>query len=296
MPARSMTGFAESTASSGDFAVEVTMRSVNHRSLDIRLRTPPEIAWLEATIRRRIRDRVRRGGLTVQLKLETSRERTFEVDAQQVRARLDALERIAAICGIPSQPNPHRLLVLPGILQEREPSLDREGVGQLVLEALEQAIGRLDRERIEEGRGLIEDIKGYADAVAAELEGLAKTVPVAARAGEDRVRRRLADLGVAPRVDRERVIQEVAILASRSDASEELQRLRAHVDALRVCIGEGSEMGKRIDFLAQEMNREATTLLSKAQPLGACALPVTESGIRIRAAIGKIREQTMNLE
>lgn len=296
MPARSMTGFAESTAGSGDLAVAVTMRSVNHRSLDIRLRTPAEIAWLEASMRQRIRGRVRRGGLTVQVKLETSRDCTFDVQHHQVRARLDALQQIAAICGIPLQPNPHRLLMLPGILREREPALDREGLGQVVLEALDQALERLDLDRATEGRGLIEDIKGYAEVVEAELDGLAETVPVAERAGADRVRRRLADLEGTPRVDRARVIQEVGILAGRSDASEELQRLRAHVDALRVCIDEGGEIGKRIDFLAQEMNREATTLLSKAQPLGACALPVTESGIRVRAAIEKIREQTMNLE
>ena len=296
MAAQSMTGFAEARAADSDFAVNVVIRSVNHRSLDIKLRGPQQAPWLETRLRREIRQRVRRGSLYVTIELVFPAESAVRVDDEFIRARLDALRRVSEICGVPAQPDPHQLVSLAGAVVQDRPELDRKRLEIVVLKGLERGLEMLDRVRTAEGRELIADIRGHADTISTELEGLSKSVSLAVDASRARLRQRLAELVETVAVEPQRLAQESAILASRCDVSEELQRLRAHVTALWSCLENDAEVGKRIDFLAQEMNREANTLLSKAQHLGSGALAITESGIRIRAAVEKIREQAMNLE
>ncbi len=294
--ARSMTGFSEARADDGDLAVRVAIRSVNHRSLDIKLKIPQEAAWLETRVRRAIRQRVRRGSLYVTIELDCRSDSAPRVDGALIRSRVDALRQIARICGVPAKPDPHQLMILPGALLQDEPDFDQKKLAGLAVEGLDRGLMILDSVRAEEGQGLIEDIRGHADAIATDLDRLSESLPAALKASRARLRQRLADLLGTAAVDPQRLAQEMAVLASRSDASEELQRLRSHVAGLRRCMENELEVGKRIDFLAQEMNREANTLLSKAQPLGSSALAITEAGIRIRAAIERIREQAMNLE
>lgn len=291
-----MTGFSEARAEHSDFAVKVAIRSVNHRSLEIKLRSPQEMGWLESRIRKQIRQIVRRGSLYVTVELVFHADSVARVDEVLIKARMDALRQISEICGVPVKPDPHQLMSLPGAVIRERPELERERIESVVLEGLARGIAILNRVRTAEGRELIDDIRGHADAVGAELDSLAESVPAAVEASHARLEQRLAQLVGSVAADPQRLAQEAALLASRSDVSEELQRLRSHVAALRSCMEHDQEVGKRIDFLAQEMNREANTLLSKAQPLGAGALAVTESGVRIRAAIEKIREQAMNLE
>ena len=291
-----MTGFAEARAEDSDFAVNVAIRSVNHRSLDIKLRGPQRAPWLETRLRRLIRQRVRRGSLHVTIELVFPPGSAARVDDELIRARLDALRQVSEICGVPARPDPHQLISLPGALVQDRPELERKRLESVVVEGLERGLEILHRVRTAEGRELIADIGGHADAIATELERLSESVPAAVKATRARLRQRLAELLETVAVDPQRLAQETAMLANRSDVSEELQRLRAHVAALWSCIENGHQVGKRIDFLAQEMNREANTLLSKAQPLGSDALAFTEAGIRIRAAVEKIREQAMNLE
>ena len=291
-----MTGFAEARAEDSDFAVNVGIRSVNHRSLDIKLRGPQQAPWLETRLRKEIRQRVRRGSLYVTIELVFPTESALRVDDEFIRARLAALRRVSEICGVPAQPDPHQLISLAGAVVRERPELDRKRLESVVVEGLERGLEILDRVRTVEGRELIADIRGHADAITAELDGLSNSVAAAVEATHARLRQRLAEVMETVAVEPHRLAQESAILASRSDVSEELQRLRAHVAALGSCIENDHQVGKRIDFLAQEMNREANTLLSKAQHLGSGALAITESGIRIRAAVEKIREQALNLE
>ena len=296
MAAHSMTGFAEARAEDSDFEVNVAIRSVNHRSLDIKLRGPQQAHWLETRLRREIRRRVRRGSLYVTIEVDFRTESALRVDDEFIRARLDALRRVSEICGVPAQPDPHQLVGLAGAVVQHRPEINRKRLEILVLEGLERGLEILDGVRSAEGRELMADIRGHADTIMSELDGLPEAVSAAVETGRARLRQRLAELMETVAVEPQRLAQESAILAGRCDVSEELQRLRAHVTALWSCIENEDEVGKRIDFLAQEMNREANTLLSKAQHLGSGALAITESGIRIRAAIEKIREQAMNLE
>ena len=291
-----MTGFGEASAENGGCAVSVGIRSVNHRSLDIKFKLPPEAANLESSMRRAIRRRVLRGSLHVAVRLDSRGAAIVRIDRQLVEARLDAMRQLGKLCGFDARPDPNTLINLPGVLLMETPKIESGSLGALIDEGLDRALEQLNQSRTEEGLALGRDIGRHATAIASELEELSDAVPAAVDASRARLQRRLRELLGADDIDPQRLAHEFAILATRSDISEELQRLRTHVKAVRDCLEHGGEIGKRIDFLAQEMNREANTLLSKAQPLGASALRVTASGIRIRAAIEKIREQAMNLE
>jgi uncharacterized protein (TIGR00255 family) len=152
------------------------------------------------------------------------------------------------------------------------------------------------RNRTREGEGIASDIRDRARAIQKEAEQLAVTVPEIASRFQQRIEKRLHELlGEAP-VDPQRTLQEAAILADRTDISEELQRLKAHTERLLEMLDGDAELGKQIDFLAQELNRETNTMLSKTTPLGQEGLQFTDSALRVKAEIEKIREQAQNLE
>ncbi len=294
--ARSMTGFAEAKAECGDFSVGISIRSVNHRSLDLKLRVPARASRLERDVRRAIRKRVRRGSIQVTIELHSGGPSVTRLDRGLIEARLGALQQIAELCGVEARPDPNLLLNLPGTFVTEESQIPEEKLESLVAAALDQALSVLDTARAEEARALVLDIGGHVGTIEAEVDHLGESVSYAVELRRTSIRERIDELLGVETVDPHRLAQEAALIASRADISEELLRLRAHAHGLRRCLECSPEVGKRIDFLAQEMNREANTLLSKTQALGAPGLEMTEAGLRIRAAIEKIREQALNLE
>ena len=294
--ARSMTGFAHAVAENGEFSVRCSIRGVNHRSLDLKLRMPPEAASLEVGVRRTIRQRVRRGSVTVTVQVDSRGVPSARVDSNLVRARIAALEEIAKIAGTRCDADPNTLISFPGVYLQTSAEVPADQLKPLLATSIERALDGFERARDEEGRGIAADIASHAATISSEVVALAATYDSIVESRQALLRERIEHLLDGTPADPQRFAQEAAILASRSDASEELQRLQSHLESLRDCLASDSEAGKRIDFVAQEMNREANTLLSKSQPLGTCGLPVTEAGIRIRSAIEKIREQAMNLE
>ncbi len=294
--AHSMTGYAEASAGSEELSVGVVIRSVNHRSLDLKLRVPEELNAYEAVVRRKIREHVHRGSLQVTIEFDIHGQPPTHIDRALIHARLDALRQIADLCGVEARPDPNTLLRLPGTFVVEQVEIPRDRLEPSLLQALEEALLQLNQARAEEGRTLMQDIASHADAISVQLDALASTTSRAAERSKQRLEQRLRELLDGASIEPQRLAQEAAVLASRSDVSEELQRLRSHLVGLRGCLDDASEAGKKIDFLAQEMHREANTLLSKIQPLGRDALDVTESGLRIKAAVEKIREQASNLE
>ena len=294
--AHSMTGYAQASAGPEEFSVAVVIRSVNHRSLDLQLRVPAELHAYEALIRRKIRERVRRGSLQVMIEFAVHGQPRARIDQGLVEAHLDALRQIASLCGVEALPDPNVLLRLPGSLVMEQVEIPCAKLEPWLLQALDLALLELNEARAEEGHTLIQDIGFHADVISNQVDALAGAVSRTAQGSKQRLEQRLRELLNGARLEPQRLAQEAAVLASRSDASEEVQRLRSHVVGLRRCLDNASEMGKKIDFLAQEMYREANTLLSKIQLLGQDALGVTESALRIKAAIEKIREQAANLE
>lgn len=291
-----MTGFAEAQAENGDHSVRVSIRSVNHRSLDIKIRTSALLGSLESGIRRKVREFVSRG--SVQLRIDPSVEGrgATRVDLAFVQSRVDALHEIAALCGAKAQPDPNLLLSLSGSVLTERSEMPASVLEQLVSQALGQALRALDQARAEEAEAMVADIADHAVCIEAEVRGVRDSVDLAVEERHATVQRRIEQLLSTTEVDPARLAQEGAYLASRTDISEELARLEAHLEALRRCFEGSALIGKRIGFLVQEMNREANTLLSKAQALGRAGLGITRAGLRIRGEIDKIREQALNLQ
>ena len=293
---RSMTGFAEVSKTEGVLAVRVAIRSVNHRSLDLKLRVPSEAAALETAMRSAVRRVVRRGSLQVTVELLAQGVAEARVDREFIESRLDALREIAKICQQVARPDPHVLLRLPGAFAAEKPSIPADLLERLVLGSLGEALVELQRVRAVEGKALARGIGAHAAAIVAELDRVDGSADEVVALCKARLEARLRDLLDGAGADPLRLAQESALVASRSDVTEELLRLRSHVDALRQCLEGSGEAGKRIDFLGQEMNREVNTMLSKTQALGSAGLWITEAGLRMRAAVEKIREQALNLE
>ena len=296
----SMTGYAQVKHESDEVSLSIRLRSVNHRSLDLQFRIPPNLEPLEGLIRKAVKSSVRRGQIQINASLRwNDTATTVSINRPLVDAYLKAYRELAGAHGIPSEPDLNAMLRVPGALTYETDQLDerRRSLLQGALEdCLSQATEELNRVRQLEAAGIVEQIRQRAESIGDDVRQLETvrldTIPLF----QERVRVRLSELmdGIDP--DPQRILQEAAVLADRADISEELQRLSAHVDRLKQMLEEDDDLGKPIDFLAQEMNRETNTLLSKTTPLGRAGLVVTEVGLRLKAEIEKIREQAQNLE
>ena len=292
----SMTGYAQAERAGGDLRVAVTARSVNHRFLDLKLRLPPEADPFEPEIRRRIKRKIERGSVRVNVDMESAAPAAVRVDQALVAAYLDAHRALAEANGIAAEPDLNAVLKLPGAVAVERPSCGEDALKTLLLDALDEALDRLNEARIEEGRAIAADIRARAEAAAGEIDALRGKTAAVNGLYFERLQARLGELLADSKIDDQRLLREAAVMAERTDISEELQRLDAHAAKLQRMLHENTAGGKNIDFLAQEMNREANTLLSKTNPLGADALPITEAGLRLKAEIEKIREQAQNVE
>ncbi len=293
----SMTGFARA-ASAGEQPVSVTIRGVNHRFLDLKIRSPQELEGVDALVRRVVKKHVRRGALQVSINLEGRRETNLELNRELADAYLAAYGELAEKAGVTAPPDLTNLLRIPGIISSGEAADDdvRKTLEAELEQALETALTAFNAERSREGAGVADDIRGRTRSIADEVAALSKAAAGMVPHFRDRLEKRLNELLGDSSIDPQRVVQEAAVLAERTDVSEELQRLASHCQRLLALLDSGGEIGKKADFLAQELNREANTLLSKCTPLGEAGLPVTEAGLRLKAEIEKIREQVQNLE
>ncbi|MCB1021285.1 MAG: YicC family protein [Bryobacterales bacterium] len=293
-----MTGFAR-VATDGEPALEATVRSVNNRFLDVKIRTPSDFDALDPQIRALVAAHVKRGSVQIHVNLRAQRTTTLRLNRALAEAYLDAYGELAQARGVTAAPDLTSVLRIPGVLEEASAERteeQQEALNALLLETLEAAMTKLNEERAREGAGIVADVRARGETIAAEAAAVAEPAANLAPAFQQRVATRLeALLGAAP-IDQQRVLQEAAVLADRCDVSEELQRLAAHARRLFELLDGGGEVGKQLDFLAQEMNREANTLLSKTTPLGEAGLPLTDAGLRLKAEIEKIREQAQNLE
>jgi uncharacterized protein (TIGR00255 family) len=294
--AYSMTGYAQAEGSADNLQLTVTIRSVNHRFLDLKLRTPPEADSLEPEIRRRVKAKVRRGSVQINVNLESAAAPSVSVDQALVTAYLDAYRAIAEENSISADPDLNAILRLPGAVSIERAECGEGALKTLLFATLDNALDRLNEARLVEGRTVVADLEARAIAIGDEVDRLRDQMDGVNRLYLQRLETRLGALLADSKIEDQRLLHEAAVMAERTDISEELQRLGAHVVKLKVTLAETSEIGKQLDFLAQEMNREANTMLSKTNPLGSDALPVTEAGLRLKAEIEKIREQVQNVE
>ena len=296
MAVRSMTGYAQVKANAGDeLALTLSLKSVNHRFLDLHLRIPSELDAIESRIRRILKDRLHRGHVEVTIALERSGSAAFDVNRELVGGYLRTFRAVAEEFGVSAEPDLNAVLKMPGALSA---AADGDASGRLeqhIAAALEEAVAKLNAMREEEGRGAVAELRErmeHLGQATAEVDLLRGKV---SRAYYDKVHGRLQEL-LNAQVDPERILQEAALLAERSDIQEELVRMKNHIQHFLSLLQAGGEAGKKLDFLLQEMNREANTLLSKTSGVAGEAMRITELGLAMKSDIEKAREQVQNLE
>ena len=298
----SMTGFAQARAEREGSSVRINLRSVNHRFLDLHLRMPDGFEVFESRIRQAIRNRLRRGHVDVNVYYEPGGNGRIEVNRELVESYMNAVERLRQEFGVKTEPDLVALFRLPGVVAAPGAASDlqseekQESLGEQLEVCLEQALNKLEAMRRSEGEALTEEMQGILEQVAtrtAEIETLAERVrPAIAR----RLAERLEELLKGLQLDPMRLAQEAALLAERSDVSEELARLRSHVEQFRKLLASAGEAGKKLDFLLQEMQREANTLLSKTPGVESEGLAITGLALEVKSDIEKLREQAQNVE
>lgn len=296
MKIRSMTGYAQvKTHVDDQLTLTLSLKSVNHRFLDLHLRLPSELDAVEMKIRRVLKERLHRGHVEVTLGLEHSGGAGFEVNRQLVGGYLRTFREVAEEFGVSAEPDLNAVLKLPGALGSMANGDCAEKLEKDVTAALEEAVERLNHMREDEGRGAVAELRErmiHLQSATQEVEHFRGKV---LNAYHEKVHGRMQEL-LGAQVDSDRILQEAAMLAERSDIQEELVRMRNHIQHFHSLLDAGGEVGKKLDFLLQEMNREANTLLSKTTGVAGEALRITELGLAMKSEIEKAREQVQNLE
>lgn len=295
---RSMTAFASGRGTFGEFDWSWDLRSVNARGLDLRLRAPDWIAGLEIGLRKRLGAVLERGSVTVSLRLgREGGAAGLAVDEAQLDAVLTALvavEERALARGMTLAPSRAAdVLAQRGVLDTpRDDVADSAPLAAAVLKDFESVLAGFLEMRAREGAALHAVLTGQVDRIAALTDAAAAAVDARKEAAADAFRAALARVADgAVSVDADRVAQEIAVLAVKSDVTEELDRLRAHVAAARELLAAEGAVGRKLDFLTQEFNREANTLCAKSQNTD-----LTRIGLDLKAVIDQLREQVQNVE
>jgi uncharacterized protein (TIGR00255 family) len=293
---RSMTAYAQARVEKDGWAVQLSMRSVNHRFLDVRVKMPEGWDALEMEIRKGMQERFRRGHVEVTLQVQADKKNAVTIHREIAAAYLASAQSLSKEYGMKSEPDIAAILRLPGVASSAPPPEEFEKIAAAARAALTKAAEGLDQMRCAEGQVLQEELArrlGTVESATQQIESLAeKARPAYAR----RLEARLKELLGAYSVDPARVAQEAAFVAERSDIAEEVARLRSHVKQFRTLLANGGEAGKKLDFLLQEMQREANTLLSKSTGADEDGLRVTQLGLELKSEIEKLREQVQNVE
>jgi uncharacterized protein (TIGR00255 family) len=298
----SMTGFAQARVEREGSAVRINLRSVNHRFLDLHLRMPDGFEVFESRIRQAVRNRLRRGHVDINIYYEAGGPGAIEVNHEIAESYLKAVERLRKEFNVKVEPDLVSLLRLPGVVAapgtagELQSEEKQERLGAQVEACLEQALNKLEAMRRLEGQSLLAEMQGFLGRIGSrtsEIEILTERVRPAIA---NRLEIRLGELLKGIQVDPIRLAQEASILAERSDVSEELARLRSHVEQFGKLLNGAGEAGKKLDFLLQEMQREANTLLSKTPGVESEGLAITGLALEVKSDIEKLREQAQNVE
>ena len=289
---RSMTGCGRSQQREGAWEVTVELKAVNHRFLDIACRLPRSLSFLEETVRKALSARLRRGHVDVFVTVARTdaSDRQVQVDEALAAAYRDAAERLAEVLGRAQRLDLAQLMAMEGVVTVTESDMDEEAVSAACRRAMDEAIHQLCAMREREGESLRADLSAHLDAAAALRGKILLRAPGVVEDYRARLQQRLAQLG-ADGVEPQRVAQEVAIMADRCAIDEELSRLESHIGQLRSYLDARGETGKKMDFLIQEMNREANTIGSKASDAQIAQLVVD-----LKSEIEKLREQVQNVE
>lgn len=289
-----MTGFGRGTAAGDTFAVTVELKTVNNRFLDIALKLSGDLQQMETVVKRTITDRLSRGRVDVNIQYDRTTEIKYELNRPMISGFLGAMKEMQDEFGLSGEPDLNVVARLPNVLTPKKDEIDPSFIVG-VETALKAALNDLERMREKEGSML-------KDELSSRLEQIEKCLPAiiaeSATVGEEyqqRLTKRITDMLARSEtqidLDQARLAQEIAFIADRSDISEEIARLTTHIEHFRQIMAEEKEVGKRLDFLTQELNREANTITSKTNNM-----TVKENALQVKSEIEKIREQVQNVE
>ncbi len=294
----SMTGFARvAVAVNAQTTYVLTVKSVNHRFLDLHLRLPAGLDGLEIELRRVLKEHMLRGHVELTLQVDRTTAARGGYNRELVAAYVAAFQAAAEEFELQGQPDLNVILRVPGVLgsEARTDDADSPLLAASVLEHIVPLLGELKAMRQREGAALAGILHATLDRLAAATAGVAKLRPDVERRCQQRLTERL-EAAVGADINQQRLLEEVALLVERSDVSEEIARMETHIQHFRDVLNTGGETGKKLDFLLQEMNREANTLLSKTAGVAGAGIRITELGLAMKAEVEKAREQIMNLE
>ncbi len=298
-PVSSMTGFARVAVElPGIGSYTLTLKSVNHRFLDLQLRLPSGFDALEMDLRRILKENLLRGHVELALSIDRTSELRASYNRDLVASYVDAFQSAALEFELQGQPDLNVILRVPGVMQSesRSSEADNAQITQSVQQQLPALLGALKSMRQREGAALADVLYATLDRLTAAVEGVAELRPEVEARYQERLTQRLTAAVGGTEISRQRVLEEVALLVERSDVSEEVARMVTHIAHFREVLQTGGETGKKLDFLLQEMNREANTLLSKTAGVAGKGTRITELGLAMKSEIEKAREQIQNLE
>ena len=303
MPIYSMTGFARAQVSvplpnDGQLSYTLSLKSVNHRFLDVQLRLPSGLDALEMELRKALKDALIRGHVDLTLQIDRSSQATTGYNRELVASYLAAFAAAREEHHLTGEPDLNAILHLSGALQSENRANDGEDQAALtesVRRQIEPLLEELKQMRAREGEALKAILDGTLDRLAEATEGVAAMRSEVEERYQARLSERL-EAAVGQEFNRQRLLEEIAVMVERSDIAEELERMTTHIGHFRELLAGGGELGKKLDFLLQEMNREANTLLSKTGGAGGKGTRITELGLAMKAEIEKAREQIQNIE
>jgi len=290
-----MTGFGRGSATGEEFKVGVEIKTVNNRYLDIHLRLGQELTSLEMNIRKLVGARLSRGRVDLNINFERTGATTYEINRQLIAGYIKALRDIQTEFQLTGDVDINTVTRLPGAMATARDGLD-EATAAGIERAVNEALDDLERMREIEGATLAEEMRVRLAKIEAEVPVIESAAEGLVDAYRQRLQKRIGELvnrsgNQTVELDAGRLAQEVAYLADRSDITEELTRLRSHLEQFRVAIEGEGDVGKRLDFLLQELNREANTVLSKSTEVS-----LKDAGLAIKAEVEKLREQVQNVE
>jgi uncharacterized protein (TIGR00255 family) len=293
----SMTGFARVQVRIQDqLSYTLSVKSVNHRFLDAQLRMPNGLDALEVELRTAIKDALVRGHVDLTLSVDRSGQQKAGYNRELVAGYVAAFAAASAEFDLTGEPDLNAILRLPGALQsDNRGEEDLTALAESVREQIGPLLEELKTMRAREGQALAGILNATLDRLTDATNGVAELRPEIEQRFQDRLAQRLL-AATGPEFNRQRLLEEVAVIVERSDVSEELARMHTHIGHFRQLLAAGGEVGKKLDFLLQEMNREANTMLSKTAGVGGKGTRMTELGLAMKAEIEKAREQIQNVE
>lgn len=293
MKLKSMTGFGRAEVSNDQYRLSVEVKSVNSRFLDLSIKMPKKFNALEANIRNTVKEYISRGKVDLFITYESFSEKgkALRLDLPLAKEYLESMRTLVATLGVEDNVKVTNLAALPDVLVLSEESEDDEALWESLKPSLVGALERFSETRVMEGENLQKDLLGKLSEMEAIVNRIDARSPEITAAYETRLRAKVSELLEGTGIDEARIVQEVTIYSDKICTDEERVRLHSHIKNMRTKLQNGGLVGRELDFVAQEMNREANTTLSKANDL-----IVSEDAIGLKTLIEKIREQIQNLE